>query len=195
MKKPILFLLALLFVFVTGTQAQRTAILKANEAKLIYPLYKGSYEMGVMPVEGTTYPYQHKGICKLAFDISAATPDSSRDKANSGLLEAMRILNLHVAAGVPKEKLDVVIVFHGPAAMSFLNDENYNKRFKMNNPNMSLVSQLKDNGVKFVVCGQTMAFRNFTLDVFSPGTMKAYSARTAIADLQQRGYAMYTLSE
>jgi intracellular sulfur oxidation DsrE/DsrF family protein len=188
------------FVFVLASfhslQAQnRAAILKANEAKLVFPLYKGAVEMGVMPVENVGFPFAHKGVAKIAFDISAATPDSARGSFNSGLLEAMRILNLHAAAGVPKDKMDVVLVFHGPGAMSFLNDEIYNQRFKMKNPNLALIKQLQDNGVKFVVCGQTAAFRNFTEASYAPGTLKAYSARTAISDLTQRGYAVYTLSE
>jgi intracellular sulfur oxidation DsrE/DsrF family protein len=169
--------------------------LKANEAKLVFPLYKGAVDMGVMPVENVGFPFAHKGVAKIAFDVSAATPDSARGSFNSGLLEAMRILNLHAAAGVPKDKMDVVVVFHGPGAMSFLNDEIYNQRFKMKNPNLALIKQLQDNGVKFVVCGQTAAFRNFTEASYAPGTLKAYSARTAISDLTQRGYAVYTLSE
>jgi intracellular sulfur oxidation DsrE/DsrF family protein len=191
-------LLALVIVVASfhSLQAQnRTAILKANEAKLVFPLYKGAVEMGVMPVENVGFPFAHKGVAKIAFDVSAATPDSARGSFNSGLLEAMRILNLHAAAGVPKDKMDVVVVFHGPGAMSFLNDEIYDQRFKMKNPNLALIKQLQDNGVKFVVCGQTAAFRNFTEASYAPGTLKAYSARTAISDLTQRGYAVYTLSE
>lgn len=190
----------IVFVFLVAgfhsLQAQnRTAVLKANEAKLIYPIYKGTYEMGVMPVEELSFPFAHKGSAKIAFDVSAATPDSARGSFNSGLLEAMRILNLHAAAGVPKDKMDVVVVFHGPGAMSFLNDEIYNQRFKMKNPNLALIKQLQDNGVKFVVCGQTAAFRGFTAASYAPGTLKAYSARTALSDLTQRGYMVYTLSE
>jgi intracellular sulfur oxidation DsrE/DsrF family protein len=191
-------ILTLLLVSSLNTFAQpgaRTAALKANESKLIYPVYKGSVEMGVMPVENVQFPFIHKGACKIVFDISAATADSARNTFNTGLLEAMRILNLHVAAGVPKDKIDAVVVFHGPAAPSFLNDETYNKRFKINNPNGRLIEDLKSNGVKFVVCGQTVGLRNMTMDAFPPNVQKAYSARTAVSDLQQQGYAMYTITE
>jgi len=194
MKISITALLLLLPVLLWA-QNPRIAALKANEARLVYPLYKGAIEMGVIPAEDISYPFRHKGASKLVFDISAATADSLRHTPNAGLLEAMRILNLHVQAGVPKEKIDAVIVFHGPAAASFLNEEPYMKRFKVNNPNLALIRQLTDNGVKLVVCGQTMAFRNFTLDMFPPGTMKALAARTAVSDLQQRGHALFILSE
>ena len=193
--KKLLALVILVASFHSLQAQNRAAILKANEAKLVFPLYKGAVDMGVMPVENVGFPFAHKGVAKIAFDVSAATPDSARGSFNSGLLEAMRIPNLHAAAGVPKDKMDVVVVFHGPGAMSFLNDEIYNQRFKMKNPNLALIKQLQDNGVKFVVCGQTAAFRNFTEASYAPGTLKAYSARTAISDLTQRGYAVYTLSE
>jgi intracellular sulfur oxidation DsrE/DsrF family protein len=195
-KSLIILVISLVSSFASfAQQGARTAALKANESKLIYPLYKGSVEMGVMPVENVQFPFVHKGTSKVVFDVSAATPDSARNTYNAGLLEAMRILNLHVAAGVPPEKIDAVVVFHGPAAASFFNDEVYNKRFKMNNPNGALIQELKAHGVKFVVCGQTLALRNLTIDAFPAGVQKAYSARTALSDLQQQGYAVYSLTE
>lgn len=176
-----------------GQPSARTAALKAHADKLIFPLYKGAFEMGVMPVE-PTYGFMHKGKCKIAFDMSESTPDSARNKANSGILEIMRILNLHIAAGVKKEDIEAIVVFHGPAAPSFLNNEMYNKRFNMNNPNQELIKNLNDNGVKVVICGQTLALRDLTLDAFPAGIMKSYSAVTTISDLQQRNFKVYSIT-
>ncbi len=188
------FLVAIMFATTAlGQPSARTAALKAHADKLIYPIYKGAIEMGVMPVE-PTYAFMHKGKCKIAFDMSEATPDSVRNTLNTGILEIMRIINLHVAAGVKKEDIEAVVVFHGPAAASFLNDEMYNKRFKMNNPNLGLIKNLNDNGVKMVICGQTLALRDLTLAAFPAGTMHSYSAITAISDLQQRNFKVYTIS-
>jgi hypothetical protein len=70
-----------------------------------------------MPVEKCTISVLCiKAPAKLFLTSVRATPDSARNTYNAGLLEAMRILNLHVAAGVPAEKIDAVVVFHGPAA-------------------------------------------------------------------------------
>jgi intracellular sulfur oxidation DsrE/DsrF family protein len=88
-----------------------------------------------------------------------------------------------------------VVVFHGPAAASFLNNDMYNNRFKINNPNLALIQVLKEKNVRFVVCGQTLGFRGLDISVFPVGTLKAYSARTAVSDFQQRGYAFYDISE
>ncbi len=172
----------------------RAALLKANEAKLIYPFIKGSTNTGVLPVENPTLPFDHKGTCKLVFDLGQENKEPEKGNVNEGIEEIMRILNLHVAAGVSKDKIDAVVVFHGPAAASFLNDDMYNKRFKINNPNLALMQALKDKKVRFVVCGQTLALRNLELSSFPAGTLKAYSARTAVSDFQQKGYASFDIS-
>lgn len=189
-----IFLVAVMFASTAlGQPSARTAALKAHADKLIYPVYKGAIEMGVMPVT-PTYAFMHKGKCKIAFDMSESTPDSARNELNTGILEIMRTINLHVAAGVKKEDIEAVVVFHGPAAASFMNNEMYNKRFKMNNPNLALIKSLNDNGVKMVICGQTLALRDMTLDAFPAGIMKSYSAVTAISDLQQRNFKVYSIA-
>ncbi len=172
----------------------RSALLKANEAKLIYPLFKGSTNMGVMPVDDISMPYSGSKKCKIVFDLSQPTKEPAKGLANEGIEEIMRILNLHVAAGVKPENIDAYIVFHGPSAASFLTDENYNKQFKINNPNLALVQQLNEKGVKIVVCGQTVAFRGLTMKDFPSLVLKSLSARSALTDLQSRDYVLYDIS-
>jgi intracellular sulfur oxidation DsrE/DsrF family protein len=147
-----------------------------------------------MPVDNPTLPFEHKGNCRLVFDFEQENKEAEKGTVNEGLEEVMRILNLHVAAGVPKDKLEAVVVFHGPAAASFLNDEMYNKRFKINNPNLPLMQALKDKKVKFVVCGQTVALRGMEMSAFPAGTLRAFSAKTAVSDFQQRGYAVFDIT-
>jgi intracellular sulfur oxidation DsrE/DsrF family protein len=185
-------------VMTIGVQAQqkpltgRAAALKAKEALLIYPFFKGSFETGVLPVDNPTLPYGHKGKCKLVFDISS---ESEKGQINGGIEEVMRILNLHGAAGVKKQDLDAYVIFHGPATASFLDDDLFIKQFQVANPNLPLLKQLQDAGVKLVVCGQTLGLRSLDISSFPDGTLKAYSARTASSDLVQRGYMLYDVSE
>jgi intracellular sulfur oxidation DsrE/DsrF family protein len=169
----------------------RAAILKSREADLVYPLVKGSSSTGILPVTDVSFPFAHKGKSKLVFDLGY---QAEKGQVNGGLEEATRIINLHTAAGVKKENLDVYIVFHGPAANSMLDDDLINKLFQVNNPNLALVKQLQDAGVKFVVCGQTIGLRKLPLEAFPDGTLKAFSARTALSDLVQRGYMIYDVS-
>jgi intracellular sulfur oxidation DsrE/DsrF family protein len=189
-----LFLFSSILAVGAFAQSPRAAALKANESKLIYPLIKGSTNTGVMPVENPTLPFEHKGVSKIVFDLHQDNMEAEKGTVNEGIEEVIRILNLHVAAGVPKDKIDAVVVFHGPAAASFLNNDMYNNRFKINNPNLALIQALKEKNVRFVVCGQTLGFRGLDISVFPAGTLKAYSARTAVSDFQQRGYAFYDIS-
>lgn len=189
-----LFLISSILAVGAFAQSSRSAALKTNEAKLIYPFLKGSTNTGVMPVENPTLQFEHKGVSRVVFDMSQENKEAEKGAVNEGLEEVIRILNLHVAAGVPKDKIDAVVVFHGPAAPSFLNDDMYNKRFKVNNPNLALMQALKDKKVRFVICGQTLALRGLELSAFPAGTLKAYSARTAVSDFQQKGYALFDIS-
>ncbi|HEX5667528.1 MAG TPA: DsrE family protein [Chitinophagaceae bacterium] len=181
-----------------GIQAQqkpltgRAAALKAKESLLIYPFFKGSTNTGVLPVSSPTLPYQHKGKCKLVFDVSY---EPEKGQINGGIEEVMRVLNLHGAAGVKKQDLDVYVIFHGPASASFLDDDVYTKQFQVSNPNLPLIKQLQDAGVKLVICGQTLGLRSMNVSSFPDGTLVAYSARTASSDLVQRGYMLYDVSE
>jgi intracellular sulfur oxidation DsrE/DsrF family protein len=185
-------------VMTIGIQAQqkpltgRAAALKAKEALLIYPFFKGSTNTGVLPVDNPTLPYGYKGKCKLVFDMGY---EAEKGQVNGGIEEVMRIINLHGAAGIKKQDLDVYVIFHGPATASFLDDDLFNKQFQVSNPNLPLIKQLQDAGVKLVICGQTLGLRNMDISSFPDGTLKAYSARTATSDLVQRGYMLYDVSE
>lgn len=181
-----------------GVQAQdkpltgRAAALKSKESQLVYPFFQGSFRTGVLPVEKPTLPYEHKGKCKLVFDLGF---EAEKGQVNNGIEEVMRVINLHGAAGIKKSDLDVYVVFHGPATVSFLDDDMFNKQFQVNNPNLPLIKQLQDAGVKLVICGQTLGLRSMNIASFPDGTLKAYSARTASSDLVQRGYMLYDVSK
>jgi intracellular sulfur oxidation DsrE/DsrF family protein len=169
----------------------RAAALKAKESVLIYPFFSGSTNMGVMPVKNPTFPYMHKGKTKLVFDMAQ---EAEKGQINGGIEEVMRIINLHGAAGVKKSDLEVYVVFHGSGTASFLDDDLFNKQFQVNNPNLPLIKQLQDAGVKLIVCGQTIGLRNLDVAAFPDGTLVSYSAKTAISDLIQRGFVLYEVT-
>jgi intracellular sulfur oxidation DsrE/DsrF family protein len=169
----------------------RAAALKAKESMLIYPFFTGSTNMGVLPVQNPTLPYTHKGKTKLVFDMGR---EAEKGQVNGGIEEVMRILNLHGAVGVNKSDLDVYVIFHGSGTASFLDDDLFNKQFQVNNPNLPLIKQLQDAGVKLVVCGQTLGLRNLNIASFPDGTLTSYSAKTAISDMVRRGFMLYDVS-
>src|SRR5688572_14749007 len=95
------FLFISLFIIIAGytTIAQnsaappmnRSALLKANESKLVYPLFKGSTNMGVMPVENITAADMKGQKFKLVFDMGVPSKDAEKGMTSEGLEEIMRV--------------------------------------------------------------------------------------------------------
>lgn len=125
---------------------------------------------------------------KAVFDVGRSFGDST--KINPLINTAARYLNMHVAAGVPIEHLEVALVIHGNAANDILNNKNYNKKFGINNPNTPLISALTDKGVQIILCGQTAAHRNISKLDIHPKIQLALSAMTALVQLQNENYKL-----
>lgn len=176
----------------TSSAANRAAVLKANEQRLLYPFVKGSTNTGVMPVEKVNFTFSYKGPTRLVYDLTQPTGDPSKGELNQGLEEIARQLNLQAVAGA--KNITAYIIFHGGAAQFLTNDETYRKKFNMDNPNLPLVKKIMDKGVTFVVCGQTLELRGMKIENFPEDVQKAYSARSALADLQSRGYIMFPIA-
>ena len=120
---------------------------------------------------------------KVSFDIAdAAEPGQISRRLES----AARFINMHAAAGVTVDNIDVAIVVHGGAAMDLVNAERYGG----DNANAPLIAALIDAGVSIQLCGQTAAYRDIDADDLLPGVTMSLSAMTAHALLQQDGYTL-----
>ena len=120
---------------------------------------------------------------KVAFDVMIA---GETGKVNRRLESAARFLNMHAAAGVPVENLDIAIVVHGPAVQDLTSDARYGS----DNANAELIAALQAHGVSFQMCGQSAAFRGVKAADLLPGVKMSLSAMTAHALLQQQGYTL-----
>lgn len=136
---------------------------------------------------------------KLLFEIdnfsSKGTKETAFKNENALLLEAGRIINLHIASGIPAKKLKVVFVVRGPAIFFLLNDSMYKSKFKVENPNISLIKQMQSKGITFVVCGQTMAWGGYRLSDLTENVKEAVSAKTARSNYESQGYVDYDLTD
>jgi intracellular sulfur oxidation DsrE/DsrF family protein len=99
------------------------------------------------------------------------------------------VVNLHILGGVPEKKLHVVMVIHGPAAQFVLNNENYQKKFHVDNPNIPLFKELQDAGVAIFVCGQSLNKRGYAPESVTPEVKPALSAITTLTTYQLKGYS------
>ena len=111
------------------------------------------------------------------------------EDVNWALNNVARLLNLHAMAGVPREKLHVVLAIHGGAAFTVMNDEAYKKKYKTGNPNLQLFQELSEAGVKIFVCGQSLIARDIDKDKMVPEVKIASSMLTTMTTYQLKGYA------
>ena len=128
-------------------------------------------------------PIEASARFQVAFDVATAADPG---KISRQLESAARFINMHVAAGVPKENLKLAIVVHGGAALDLTRDA----KFGSANPNAGLIAALQEAGVRIQLCGQTAAARDIRADDLLPGVTMALSAMTAHALLQQAGYTL-----
>ena len=147
-----------------------------------YPLIKNSEWSLALPVSGVTDRIDPAMKYKLLFAMEVWGRDSaSKTKINEGLAEIGRIINLHIAAGVPKENLELAIVIHGAPMNVYLKNEVYQKKFKTNNPNLDILKQFIDIKTNLIACGQAEIYFNMPASDMIPEVKTAYSAKVAFS--------------
>jgi intracellular sulfur oxidation DsrE/DsrF family protein len=165
-------------------------------SKAAYPLIKSNKWTGVLPVENITEVPDPKMVYKMLMEDVFPVKDSIAAKeANGGLAEIGRIINLHVASGIPKNKLDVVVVVHGPALYALYTNEQYRKKWGIDNPNIPLINELMHNGVRFIACGQAMQFFDVRREEMVPNIKISLTAQTVLSAYQLKGYIWYPITE
>jgi len=167
--------------------------------KTSFPAIKGNTWGGVIPVENIDAipdpAIQYKFVMELTSFGMPKEPDSAVSKdMNLAIRDIARTINLHVGAGIPKEKIDVVLAVHGQALNAFFSNEKYKKKYGVDNPNIPLLKELQDFGVKIILCGQAMHYQKTTRGDFIPGIKVALTAQTVVSEYQLKGYVFSDLS-
>ena len=115
----------------------------------------------------------------IAFDVAKKADAGTR---NRGFESAARFINMHVAAGVPADRIKIAVVVHGGAVRDLVAGDG--------NASQAMVRALLDHGVRFIVCGQSAAAQGIGADELIDGVEMELSAMTAHALLQQDGYTV-----
>ena len=163
------------------------------EARVIYPVLKGGKYSGVIPVDNPTEIPDPKMDYKILFELTGATPDSMIKENNPGLDEIARVINLHAASGIPVKKIIPVVVVHARALFSLMTNEAYQKKYKTDNPNLTLLDDMTKLGIKFIACGQAMNFVGVTKEELLPFVKISLTAQTVISSYQLKGYVLHPL--
>lgn len=154
------------------------------DPRLAFPRIHGAG--GVLPVDPSAEVPSVTAVHKVLVDVD--NDASSRRGINARLNTAAKILNLYAMAGVPANKVHMVILFYGEGVNLALSDEAYREKYHRSNPNTALLTQLRHADVKMVACGQALGHQSFTLADVHPGVKLALSALTAREELQAAGY-------
>lgn len=208
MRTTLLVILCSLFCFAAISQASSQSTIhidsakavkqqaeKARMAKLIagmtYPVIKGTDRSGVIDVKDFTETTDTNMVYKIMFDWIEGNPDSLASESNAGLNEIAHKINLHVAAGIPLKNLKLIILVHGPALKAVLNDQYYKDLYKVDNPNIRMLNEMVAAGVKFIACGQSMAFQGLERKMLLPMIGVAFTAQTSLSYYQMQGYIKF----
>lgn len=161
-----------------------------------YPVVKSVRWANAVPIPVVDEIPDPKLSYKLLMDMPsfAQKEDTSASREiNFALGNIGRVLNLHVAAGVPKKNIDLVIVIHASGIFPFFNNEKYKVKYGIDNPNLKIIKELTDFGVKIIACGQTMYHQNIRKEDLLREVKISMTAQTALSFYQLKNYVLYDL--
>lgn len=140
---------------------------------------------GIYEIPDSVDPEQN-----MEYSIVIDLKTLQRDKAslNPGLNNVARMMNLHGLGGVKAEDLNVAVVIHGGATDLVIDNEAYQKRYELDNPNLELIDTLKEAGVEIFVCGQSLIAREYGFDEINPQITKGLSMLTVFTTYMNKGY-------
>jgi intracellular sulfur oxidation DsrE/DsrF family protein len=171
--KKLIFLL-LLISFSSSAQERQYPIIKS---------YGGIYD-----VPNATIKPDSSVEYNIVIDVM--TGYLAPSEINPSLDNVARLLNLHAVGGVPAKNMHIVLAVHNESVVAIMNNEAYQKRFKMDNPNLELLKQLQEAGVLISVCGQSLIKRNIDPQKLAPNIEIATSMLTTVTTYQLKGYAV-----
>ncbi|MHA7131514.1 DsrE family protein [Algoriphagus namhaensis] len=160
---------------------------------ITYPYLDFAPWVGVIPIENAAMPYDPSLNYKLAIDVYGSVSDSAA--IHPTFTEIARTYNLHIANGVPADKIEIVAVIHGGLSLAAGTHAAYQEKYGIDNPNMLAIEELEKVGVKFLMCGQSMSFRNVPAESITSQVKIALSAKTAFVMLDQMGFTYLNVSK
>lgn len=191
--KKLIFLSLVLFFIVQSSSFAQMAMPDHVKGKMTYPALDFNPWVGVIPIENSAMPYDPSLEYKIALDLYGRIKDSTQ--IHSTITEIGRTYNLHIANGVPADKIKIVVVIHGGISLVGGTDAAYQERYGIDNPNMIAIKALEEVGVQFYMCGQSMSFWKVSASSITPEVKIALSAKTTFVMLDQMGYSYLDVGE
>lgn len=158
-------------------------------SRWVYPVIPGYG--GVRPRPDLPASIVPQADYKVIADVTHGETDPSQ--VNGSLQRLARLINLMAYAGAPREHVHVAAVIEGGAVYAAFTNVAYRERFKVDNPNLALLHELRAAGVELMVCAQALAENDLPDAVVSADVSVTLSALTDFAVYGQRGYSYLQL--
>ncbi len=153
----------------------------------VKPLIPHAYGWVVVP--GAALAPRAGQVYHAIFSATAGAP--APDQPVPALVMAGAELNALGASGLTANQADFVIDFHSTRADDALLDQpHYRKKYGMDNPNLPLLAELKQAGVKIYVCAQQLLGDGVPFAALSPEVVVASDGLIVLMTFQNRGYAL-----
>ncbi|WP_373330681.1 DsrE family protein [Salmonirosea aquatica] len=146
---------------------------------------------GVFPVPEAVAVADPSMAYKIVGDLMVG-PEKPNE-LNPGLDRVARLFNAYSEAGIPADKIKMVVVVHFKGTPLIMTDEAYKKEFGVPNPNTALIDELAGKGVEFFICGQSLRMRGYTDTPRNPNIKVTHAALIATTTYQLKGYAVLSM--
>ncbi|MDB5223798.1 MAG: sulfur reduction protein DsrE [Chitinophagaceae bacterium] len=175
-KSTYLFLLSAISLFTTSQATAQSGAPVIKEAD------------GFTVIPHVAVPPDKKHVYRAVYDATKAA------KQPAELIPALNMagseLNALAVSNIPLTNAKFILVFHGAAINGILDDAHYKSKFGISNPNLVVLSKLKQAGVKNFVCGQNLLGENIDPKTISKDVTVASDALIVLMAYQNEGYAL-----
>jgi intracellular sulfur oxidation DsrE/DsrF family protein len=131
-------------------------------------------------------------VYKVAFDIGKASPKI--DQVNPGLQKIAEYYNTLAKHGVATDHIKFVVVFHQQGGEFALTNAVYKARNDgHDNPNVTLIQNMKKAGVDFRVCGQGVLGMKVEQSAIMPEVQIDLWAMVTLTTMALKGYARVSI--
>ena len=176
-----------------------TAVLFA--ALLVFSGPAHAQSANALPIPGVDaaidFPNEHEVpdtalVYKVAFDIGKASPKIG--DVSPGLLKIAEYFNTLAKHGVPADHIKFVVVFHQQGGEFALTNAAFKARNDgHDNPNATLIQNMKKAGVDFRVCGQGVLGMKVEQSAIMPEIQVDLWAMVTLTTLALKGYARVSM--
>ncbi|MGB8703461.1 MAG: DsrE family protein [Gillisia sp.] len=128
---------------------------------------------------------------KIALEIGEKITNGK--EVNPEIEAIARLYNLLSYSGVPQDHIHIAVIIYHSATWIILNDEEYHKKFGVDNPNTKAFEEMADAGIEFFVCGQTFTVANLKPEQINPHVKIALSRLTRLSTLEMQGYVNFKI--